>query len=267
MDFDFLKKIDPKETSKFRYSICTLVTKPQEYREMVSSFVDAGFNTEICEFLYLDNSLENNTEAYQGVNLFLSKANGKYIIICHQDILIDKDRIEDLDRHLKLLDEKDHNWGICGNAGAAGPNYIVYHISYPNDVFKHKGNFPVKVTSLDENFILIKNSARLAVSQDLSGFHLYGTDLCLNAEMRGCTSYAISFNLTHKSYGNRDGSFYSIRTKFIAKYNRFFRSRWIQSPSTVFHLSGSIIGRLLGNPLSLFFVRMINGVKKRKHGR
>ncbi len=238
-----------------------------EYEEMVSSFKQAGFNSSECEFLYIDNSSQNYTDAYKGLNRFLHYAKGKYIIICHQDILLNKDRMENLDEKLGELDHLDPNWAACGNAGAAGPNYIVYHISYPNDVFKHKGSFPLKVSSLDENFLLVKSEARLAVSNDLQGFHLYGTDLVLNAELRGYTSYAIAFNLTHKSYGNKDKSFYDTRKKMISKYNHFFRNRWIQSPSTVFHLSGSILYWILANPISLFVVRMINGINKRKHGR
>ncbi|MHA4893632.1 hypothetical protein ACXZ1K_02680 [Pedobacter sp. PWIIR3] len=265
MDFSFLNQVENNCTYEFEYSIGTLTTKIEEYQEMVQSFIQAGFQTDDCEFLYIDNSTGNSVDAFEGLNILLERAKGKYVILCHQDLLINKDRRSDLDQHLKNLDDIDPNWAVCGNAGAAGPNYIVYHISYPNDVFKHKGTFPLKVSSLDENFILVKNSSRLALSNNLSGFHLYGTDLCLNAELRGFTSYAISFNLTHKSYGNRDESFYTIREKLINKYNHFFRNRWIQSPSTVFHLSGSYFGRLLANPISLFVVRMINGIKKRRN--
>jgi len=264
MKFDFLKKITTEEHFEFRYSICTLATRIPEYEEMVSSFLDAGFVSETCEFLYIDNSVRNNTDAYQGINLFLKHAKGKYIIVCHQDILINKDRVEDLDNRLSELDKIDKKWAICGNAGAAGPNHIVYHISYPDDIFKNKGRFPLKVSALDENFLVIKNTARLAQSDDLSGFHMYGSDLCLNAESRGFNSYVIAFNLTHKSYGNRDQSFYEIKKQLITKYNRFFRNRWIQTPSTVFFLSGSSFRWLYANPISLFIVRMINGVKKRR---
>ena len=42
--------------AKFRYSICTLVTRPEEYAEMVESFVGAGFDSASCEYLYINNS-------------------------------------------------------------------------------------------------------------------------------------------------------------------------------------------------------------------
>jgi hypothetical protein len=126
-----------------------------------------------------------------------------------------------------------------------------------------KGNLPLKVTALDENFLLIKNEAYLKVSNDIQGFHLYATDLVLQAELSGYSSFVIPFNLTHKSRGNRYASFYSIRKTLIQKYNHYFRPRWIQTNSTVFYLSGSLLRLLSGNAVFLFFVRMVNGIKKR----
>ncbi len=250
----------------YEFSICTLVTRKEEYNEMLNSFISAGFTKENAEFLFLDNSIENKYDGYTGLNLFLRQAKGKYIIICHQDILIDKDNIKVLRNCLEELELKDPKWAICGNAGAKGPNHVVYHITHPNDMHLSKGNFPVEVTSLDENFLLIKNEASLSFSMDLAGFHLYGTDLCLNAALNGFSTYVIRFNLTHKSTGNLSPDFFEIRKNLIKKYKRFFKGRWIQTNFTKFYLTGSWLQSLLfGNPLVLFFVRMKNSIlKKRK---
>lgn len=251
------------EKQIFEFSICTLVTRKEEYTEMLASFNKAGFTPEICEFLYLDNSIANKFDGFKGLNLFLKQARGKYIIICHQDILMDKDNIDDLRKQLITLEKTDSNWAICGNAGAMGPNHIVYHISYPTGELMSKGKFPVKVSSLDENFILVKNSASLSLAKNLTGFHLYATDLCLNAELNGFNSYVIRFNLTHKSRGNLSPDFFEIRKELIKNYNHFFRGRWIQTTFTVFYLSGSIFSRFYGNPITLFFVRIKNSIYKK----
>lgn len=253
-----------EQANAYEFSVCTLVNRKEEYGLLLQSLQRAGFNHENTEFIYLDNCEKNHFDGYRGINLFLQQAKGKYIIICHQDILFDKDNIDDLRARLKELSEKDPAWAVCGNAGANGPNHIVYHISYPNDLFMSKGSFPQKVHALDENFIVVKNQTYLNVSTDLKGFHLYATDLCLHAELSGFTSYVIAFNLTHKSRGNRDQSFFELRKKLIKKYDHFFRSRWIQTNSTTFHLAGSFLGKLLGNPIFLFFVRMRNGILKRQ---
>jgi len=248
---------------EYEFSICTLVTDKEEYAGMHTSFTNAGFDPKFCEFLYLDNSLANQYDGFKGLNLFLKQAKGKYIIICHQDVLINKDDINVLKQCLIELDLKDQTWAICGNAGAMGPNHVVYHISYPDGSTMSKGNFPVKVTSLDENFLLIKNAASLSFSTNLSGFHLYATDLCLNADLNGYNAYVIRFNLTHKSKGKVTADFYKAKNDLIKKYNHFFRSRWIQTNITTFYLSGSFWGRLIGNPISLFFVRIKNGFLKK----
>lgn len=247
----------------FEFSICTLVTRKDEYSEMLATFIAKGFSGKTCEFLHIDNSEGCTFDAYKGLNHFLRQSNGKYIIVCHQDVLIHEDDVDDLKSRLSHLDQIDPHWAVCGNAGAAGPNHIVYHITYPDSGLNSKGKFPLAVNTLDENFLIIKNDAFLSVSADLTGFHLYGTELCLQASIKGYSTYVIDFNLTHKSRGNPDKDFYLTRIALIKKYNYFFRSRWLQTNITVFHLSGSFIGRLMGNPLSLFFVRMYNGFKKK----
>lgn len=263
MDISSVSKLISENTYPYKYSICTLVTDIQEYHQMLKSFIDSGFTEDFCEFLYIDNSSSNKYDAYQGVNLFLKQAKGEYIIICHQDVLINKDNASVLNDKISELNIRDKNWALCGNAGAAAPNHIVYHISYPNNLTMSKGKFPIKVKSLDENFILIRNSAQLCTSTGLNGFHLYATDLCLQASLKGYNSYAISFMLTHKSRGNKNESFFEIRTQLIKNYNSYLKNRWIQTNSTVFHLSGNFFGKLCGNPLSLFFVRIYHGIKKK----
>lgn len=252
-----------KTTYDFEFSVCTLVTRKDEYNQMVDSFQKSGFTDDLCEFIYADNTVNNHFDAYEAINYFLRQSTGKYIIICHQDIVIDKDNITDLRNRLFELNTKDSNWAICSNAGAVGPNHIVYHISYPDGTFMNKGKFPIKVSAIDENFILVKNEALLKVANDLQGFHLYGTDLCLQAELNGYTAYVISFNLTHKSRGNVNEGFYKARKNLIAKYDGFFKSRWIQTNVTVFYLSGSMFKFICGNPIVLFFARIVNSIKKK----
>ena len=90
----FAQSIVPFKDSQYRYSICTLVTNPSEYDEMVESFFNAGFKPDFCEFLYCDNSQFNQLDAFVAYNVFLNSAKGKYIILCHQDILLKYDGIE-----------------------------------------------------------------------------------------------------------------------------------------------------------------------------
>jgi hypothetical protein len=223
----------------FEFSICTLVTKLSEYTEMINSFYRAGFRDEFCEFLYIDNTLKNNFDGYQGLNIFLRSAKGKYIIICHQDILLDFDSIDVLRLRIDELNSMDPNWAVLGNAGFENFNSKAVCISDPYGDFQRLGCFPMKCKSLDENFLVIKSEANIAASHDLIGFHLYATDLCLNANSLGWNSYVIDFHLRHKGAGTIDNLFLNSKVEFIKKHRKNRNSYAIRTTCTMLIITGS----------------------------
>jgi hypothetical protein len=243
----FVHEIDSIKEFSFKYSICTLVTNKEEYAEMVDSFIKAGFEELFCEYLYVDNSATNKYEAYLGINKFLSAAKGKYIIVCHQDILLNHDRIDKLEKCIDAINKQDPDWGILGNAGGVDFKKNVYKVGYKSGEIHTEGSLPAKVKSLDENFLLIKNEANLALSHDLTGYHLYGADLCLIARVIGYNAYVIDFLLTHKSLGNPDASFYKLKERFLEKYQRAFKGIFIKTTITRFFISGSPFKSFLYN--------------------
>lgn len=259
------RAISGKQAFPFKYSICTLVTNPDEYQEMLQSFVRAGFDPSFCEFLHIDNSKSNTFEAYSGLNKFLQEAQGKYIILCHQDILLNYDNLEVLEKRIEEIETMDPRWAIIGNAGAVGIKNKVYRISEGDGVFRKCGHPPAKVVSVDENFILVKKEANLALSGDLSGFHLYGTDLCIIASILGYNAYVVNFHLLHKSKGNADKSFFDIKKNLIKKYSRAFAPRFIETTMTKMVISSSsFLTKLLNTGFMLFWVRQYFKLKFRK---
>lgn len=214
------------------FSICTLVTDIEEYAQMVDSFKEAGFSEENCEFIYIDNSVNNKYDAYDGLNLFLNKAQGQYIILCHQDILLRFDNFNILKQRIEEMDKIDENWGLLGNAGYMDFNKIALRITDPWGENRKLGKFPSKVKSVDENFILVKNSANLSLSSDIGGFHLYGTDLCTITNILGYNCYVIDFHLFHKSGGNANETFYANKKRFMNKYKKALRPLAVRTPVT-----------------------------------
>lgn len=247
-------EVDSISESHVRYSICTLMSNPEEYSEMVQSFQEAGFDNTFCEYLYIDNSKTNKYDAYKGLNKFLSLAKGKYIILCHQDILLNYDNLEVLEKRIEEMNKLDESWAVLGNAGAVGIKHIVLRITEPNGVLHKAGNPPKKVLSLDENFLIVKKKSNLGVSVDLNGFHLYGTDICLQSIARGFSAYVINFNLLHKSKGNADEKFFQLKKDFIAKYLDAWKGRYIQTTITKFYISGSPFLNLFFNSRLLMFL-------------
>lgn len=223
--------------STIQYSICTLVTNLQEYNEMVTSLKNAGFHTQDCEYIYIDNSQENKYDGYSGLRKFLSVARGKYIILCHQDILVQFDDRKILEERIAQVDKIDSNWAILGNAGYKNFNDVALRITDPHDSNRNFPPFPAKVYCVDENFMLIKKEANLSVSNDINGFHLYGSDLSLIASILGYTTYVIDFHLYHKSAGTCGTNFYSVKEQMIQSYAKKLRFRALRTPCTMMFLS------------------------------
>jgi hypothetical protein len=215
-----------------RFSICTIVSRPAQYAEMVKSFQSGGFTEAAgCEFLYLDNSVANQYEAYSGYNLFLRFAKGKHLILCHQDVFLIEDGYDRLNEVIEELDAFDPNWGLFGNSGWYWPNKQAIRISdLVGDNQSIGGPFPRKCHSLDENFIVVRADANLALSGDLAGFHFYGTELCLVAAELGRQSYVADFHLHHAGDAIKDRTYALIRSAIIKKYSRLSGIRMVRTP-------------------------------------
>jgi len=107
--------------ARIKYSVCTLVTKHDQYQEMLDSFRAGGFIPSNSEFIYVDNSQSNKYDGYSATNRFLLVARGEYIILCHQDIRLHADKVEVLDRKIEELNMLDPHWAALGNAGGMYP--------------------------------------------------------------------------------------------------------------------------------------------------
>ena len=232
------------ERQQLAYTIGTLVTDLALYDDMRRSFIAGGFGEADCEYLAIDNTGPVQTSAYAGLNRVLAAARGRTVILCHQDVLLIDDDRAALDRRLDELEARDPAWGVAGNAGGVAPGQLALRITDPHRADWRVGEFPVKVTSLDENFLLVKKSAGLSFSHDLDGFHFYGTDICLVAATLGASAYVIDFHLRHLSPGNsKTAAFAAAQAAVQRKWSSAFASRWVQTPNAPLVISGSAWGR------------------------
>lgn len=204
------------------YSVCTIVSDTDQYEAMRASFRKAGFDRD-CEYLKVDNSGGNVLDGYQAVNRFLAEARGRYVAIVHQDVRARYDRRADLDARLAELDALDPAWAVAGNAGGIGFARLAMRISDPHGADQRVGDPPCRVTGLDENFIIVRREAGLSVRRDLHGFHLYAADLCIQARLKGRTSYVVDFHLEHLSGGTVGEAYQAARERLVAAYARDLR--------------------------------------------
>jgi hypothetical protein len=229
-----------------RYSIATLVSDALQYEAMRTSFRSGGFDGDDCEYLYVDNSGSRQTCAFRGLDAMLSAARGAFVILCHQDVRLLTDARRDLDARLAELDSLDSHWAIAGNAGGIAPGALAIRITDPHGANQHVGKLPVRVMSVDENFMVVRRAARIGFSADLTGFHFYGADLCLHADIAGYSAYVIDFHLAHLSGGTKSAAFVEMEKAFRGKWERALRGRWMQTTCALVRLSGGPLGQFVG---------------------
>lgn len=226
------RKIERPFQAPILFSICTLVTNEAQYRDMYKSFCRGGFDGADVEFLYIDNSKGNLFEAYDGLNCLISHARGRYFILCHQDVFLIKDDRETLLTRLRELETLDPNWALAGNAGGVDHQRAAHKITSRDGIEYDSKELPKRVITLDENFIVMKSSSRLGFSRDLSSFHFYGTDICLQAECRGWSAYVIDFHLRHVGIGTINEEFRETHQDLEEKYAAFFTPRTLRTTCT-----------------------------------
>lgn len=149
----------------------------------------------------------------------------------------------------------DKNWAILANCGFKDFNKVALRITDPLGKDRNYGPFTSKVKSIDENFILVKNEANLALSNNIGGFHFYGTDLCIIAEILGYNAYVIDFHIHHKSGGNPNQSFYDNKNRFIRKYQSILGIKSIRTPVTPLIMTSSIFLNWLLNRKQFYSVK------------
>jgi hypothetical protein len=226
------------------FSVCTLVTDPAQHAAMQESFSARGFTPDRAEFLALDNSGGNHATAYDGLARLLDRARGTYAILCHQDVRLIADGAETLEQRLRALPAE---WAVAGNAGMTREGRLVARISDPHGEDQARGPFPAEVASLDENFLAVRSASGLRPSRELSGFHLYGTDLCLRAREMGATAWVVDFHLRHLSAGRVDAGFLDLQDAFERHWGeKLGTSEEIRTTCTRLTLRGGIAGNLLG---------------------
>lgn len=240
------------------FTIGTLVNDDAQYEAMRASFAERGFVGDDVEFI----AVRGASSAYAGLNGVLQAARGELVILCHQDVrLIGAGRGE-LETRLRELEGVDPNWALAGNAGGAAAGRLAVRISDPHGENRTTGELPARVMSLDENFIVVRKETGVAFSRDIGGFHLYGADICLVADILGWSAWVIDFHLKHLSPGNKDASFTEAEDRFRNKWTRALRPRWMQTPCTLLRIGGwksATPGIRIGEKVARRIVRRLPG--------
>ena len=238
---------DTRPLAAFAIPIFTFVTDEQAYREMRASFEQAGFTEEVAAYLPLRSDGKGDPEPHSTLSRLVSTRQEQLFVLCHQDVRLDQGHgFPEFVQAVQELEAADPGWAIAGSAGGSERLELIRSVTDPHGgVSGHK--LPARVESLDENFLVLKTWTGVTSSPELRGFHFYGADFCLNAQLRGGTAYVIHFHVHHLSAGNRTHAYFAAVRPFEARWNREFRARYFRSSTDVhFFARSRLLRRALG---------------------
>jgi hypothetical protein len=201
------------------FALLSLVTDHAEHAAMRESFARGGFCETTTETLIIDNTRGNQADAYRGYARLIALARAPLLILAHQDLRLLRDDAATLRARLADLDARDPAWALAGNAGGLADGSLAIRITDPHGADQRVGALPARAASLDENFIVLRRVAGIGFSAPLSGFHLYGADLCLDACAKGRSAWVIDFHLQHLSGGRVDAAFLAAEAAFEAHWS------------------------------------------------
>ena len=240
--------------NNIKFSICTLVSRLDQYNKLRASLAESGFNNSNSEFLVVDNTESNQMDAYEGIRFFIRNSKNEFLILIHQDVILEQKSYDSICSIINDITIRDPHWAILSNAGKSW-NPSKTHVSFGDGKKKwHSQPLPAMVQSVDEHFILLKKSTGVTVSRDLSGFHFYGTELCHLALRLGYTCYVVDFYLTHFSHGNLDDSFYKAKIKIEEKYSNLNKVKIIPTMCAVICTNTGFAYRLLADLYSYYIL-------------
>jgi hypothetical protein len=241
-------------TNNIKYSICTFVSDWSQYSKLHASIVESGFNDFNSEFLTINNSVDNQMDAFESIRHFIKVSKNELIILVHQDVLFPVNGYDKLTKIIEQISHIDPHWAVLSNAGRNSQIHKS-HIAVGDGERKwYTNQFPGLVDSVDEHFIVLKKTTGVTVSRDLEGFHFYGTELCIVAHQLGYTCYAIDFFLIHFSHGNINETFYIAKNKIEKKYSNINKSLRINTMCACICTHSGFINKIIADLYSYMIV-------------
>jgi glycosyltransferase involved in cell wall biosynthesis len=130
----------------------------------------------------------------------ISTTTNDIIVFMHQDIYLPDGWDERLTNSVVSLEKSGEKWGVLGCFGMSLEGAPVGYV-YSNGLRRELGSPqpPTRVQSLDEIVLVVRKSSGLQFDEMLPHFHLYGTDICLEAQRMGLRNYVVANYCIHNS--------------------------------------------------------------------
>jgi len=167
----------------------------------------------------LQRGFANAAEAY---NSAIQKASSDLLIFVHQDVYLPAGWVASVEATLSSLAQQDPTWGVLGVWGvkSSGATNGFLYCNATGRVLGDRSTAFAEVQSLDEVLLIMRKSSGLTFDQAIKGYHLYGTDLCLEAAHRGLKCYSIPAFCVHNT-----NSYHFLPWQFWKTY-LYLRKKW-----------------------------------------
>lgn len=189
--------------------------------DVLSSCLLSSLDVSTAQDVILQRGFADASVAY---NSGIDRSNGDILVFAHQDVYLPEGWIRRVESAIDSLALSDPNWGVLGVWGVAASQQRAGHL-YCAGLRTTLGECfdgAREVRVLDEVVLIVRKSSGLRFDERLRGFHMYGSDLCLEAARLGMRSYAISALCIHNTNGYCMLPYEFWRSCF------FIRHKWAQ---------------------------------------
>ncbi|HTY85969.1 MAG TPA: glycosyltransferase [Candidatus Acidoferrum sp.] len=134
-------------------------------------------------------------------NAAMDKARSDLLVFVHQDVYLPAGWLARVENAVGMISEKDPDWGVLGVWGVqtSGERAGLVYDGGWGRILGGQFDGGLEVESLDEMVLILRKSAGLNFDPRIAGFHMYGTDICLEAKRRGKKCYAIAALSIHNT--------------------------------------------------------------------
>lgn len=132
----------------------------------------------------------------------LDCADSDIVIFAHQDVYFPRGWEKKLLSAIESLEVRGEAWGVLGVIGSDKNGKLVggaWSNGLQWKIESQKFESPAPVRTFDEIVLILRKDGGLRFDGNLSGFHLYGTDIALSSIRNGLGAYVFDAPVIHNS--------------------------------------------------------------------
>jgi hypothetical protein len=166
--------------------------------------------------------LRDQTSAAAGYQAGWEQATGDLVVFVHQDVYLPRGWDSRLVEQFEAAERAFGPLGVAGvfgfRVGDDGASTPVGRVLDRQTLLDEPTPLPAAVTGLDEVVLVVRRDSPLRFDPEL-GFHLYGTDLALQASAAGLPVAVLDAPCLHNSlFSSLPPAFHASRRHLLAKW-------------------------------------------------